>query len=707
MSQKVDAVPIALLTIAALLTPVIGGGVNVEAQPVEPGFAATLSAVMGGRDLPLLSHALLLLPVAVALIWVWLSSRVVQVPAPAITYSALAFAAFLVLGLMGPFPFSAQMSLVEYYAYVIAFFAAVAALGRDSGPRRLIMAIFAGSALVAASGVMEYLVMSARDPSWRIFGTWMNPNALAAMLLIGFFCGVGVVFANLRRPGKETEGPMRALAVIALGAIVAALVLTQSRGAYLALLVGVAGVLISFFFSPTGARRAGHGLASTGIALALGIVLAIGLTLAAPTKSGGALGRVTQMETTQEQSAGFRTNLWRGAVALIQENPIGHGLGSYRFVSAKPGLTTQTQFTHNSYLQLAVEGGVIALGALIALVLTWTIGFFRGARHGDPRAAPWRAAVLGSVMAIGAHSMIDSDLSYFGIGFSIFLLMGVGLLLSVDGVTPETRPRPMIPVAVGFTAAALLFMWVFAIGESHKARARYALLTGEPGPASEAADRALGITPGDPEAAYLRALATPDPSQRLAYFQRATTPTGWTKFQRAYARELATQGKRLEALNALDKALWLDPNNLPALWLKTQFQSEVGNHTGAVETARRLVAIERTPYFQVRSIPEIVPTETYEARIFLARSMPSSSERTELLRGAVEGFQAFAQRTVPQLVALGGGYGGVTPRDADAALELGMSAAELLRESGDTGTASTAISTMSSARSDLAKLLSK
>src|SRR5204862_536544 len=52
-----------------------------------------------------------------------------------------------------------------------------------------------------------------------------------------------------------------------------------------------------------------------------------------------------------EQSSGFRFLLWKGAAKLIKSNPIGYGIGTYRYESARPGYTTETQLAHNTFLQ--------------------------------------------------------------------------------------------------------------------------------------------------------------------------------------------------------------------------------------------------------------------------------------------------------------------------------------------------------------------
>jgi tetratricopeptide (TPR) repeat protein len=125
-----------------------------------------------------------------------------------------------------------------------------------------------------------------------------------------------------------------------------------------------------------------------------------------------------------------------------------------------------------------------------------------------------------------------------------------------------------------------------------------------------------------------------------------------TRYLRAYAAAALREGRPREALAALDNALRRDPNNLSTLEAKYKALAATGDLNSAVTAAKALVAVEDTGYFRVRGVPELVPLETYDARVFLADHAPSHAEKIPLLKGAVEGYRSYFVRTVAYFRAL-------------------------------------------------------
>jgi hypothetical protein len=102
------------------------------------------------------------------------------------------------------------------------------------------------------------------------------------------------------------------------------------------------------------------------------------------------------------------------------------------------------------------------------------------------------------------------------------------------------------------------------------------------------------------------------------------------------------------------------------------------------KTLERLVAVEDTPYFQVRAIPELVPTETYEARLKLARRT-DGERKIKLLSGAVDGYGKYRDATWPTIkryaeVDPSASYGGESLQEATQKLELAAAAATELAQ---------------------------
>jgi O-antigen ligase len=611
--------------------------------------------------------------------------KIIQVPNTTISAVLLIFFG-LILGTVSysAFRYVSIQAATEWITYGVAFYAVVAGVGRQRGPAEIVAGLTLGCTIVAMRGIAEYVGTMSTDPTWRIFAGWVNPNATAAMLLVGFFCALGLVVSSDRN--------MAAAWGVAAGLNGVAILLTQSKGGLLALVVSgiLLFVLVAVWSSRDGLSRLKPALGRLFAVVAALMIAGIMLQAFARSSSGSsALTRVTGAGATAEQSAGFRANLWKGAIAMTKDRPIGYGIGAYRFESARPGITPQTHLAHNTYLQLAAEASPLAPLLLLAVAALWFYQVFRGANQTPVKQNLLRAGVIAAVVAVGAHSIIDSDLYYYGIGLSTFMLLGVGLLLSVDAVAPENVPVGIRRVAgAGVVLLGILFVFL-GMTDVLKGQMRGALMASD-------RDRAMSIKGplssyggADPEAWSLMAQVATTPEERQQALEAAVELGPSTRNLRALARFQAEQKQLPQAIGSLQKALIRDPNNLLALSQLADFQVTTGDKEAAVKTLRRLLAVEDTPYFQIRALPELVPTETYEARIKLAEDEKGAA-RLKLLEEAVAGLGRYRESTVPmikKMTAAGGSFGGETLETMKRKMTLGAEAARelanLQREAGD------------------------
>lgn len=668
------------LALMAFLIPVIGGQIPTEPQPLAEGFGPLVQALTGGGELPQLTYALLaLIPVLVLAITLW-RKRVIQVPHIRVTALIAIF-----LGLLGAsiavssFRFNSAQAWVTWLGYGAAFLAVPCVAGRRSGPVLLCAALSGGCGLAGAKAIAEYAQMRATDPSWRVFGDWVNPNALASILTIGLLLSLALMLV------WERQQALAAFAIAVLSGF--GLVLTQSKGGFLAALIGIA---LLFILTTTwgGLRTASKALAPLGVV----IVLALGLRFAPQAKEQGALTRLGQASATSEQSGEFRTLLWKSSIALMREEPVGRGVGTFGYHSAEPGLTAQTVLAHNSFLQLGVEGGVLAPALLLGAGIAWLIEMFRGARKLPAATNLMRSGVIAAVVASGAHSMIDSDLYYPGLGLAFFLLLALGLQMATDGVSPELTPssvrRTLSIVGCGSIALALTY---FAFGEWSKARMHGLLASGATDEVRQRSDGARALFPSDPEVWRISAIVSPQDAVR--YWQRACDLGPRTRSLRSLARALATAGQPSQAVSALRKALRFDPLNLRTNRQLVETLRDSGFRAEALEVARKMVESEQTPYFKIRALPQLVPTETYWARTVLAEALTDTEGKITLLRPALYGYAKFMQTTAPEVLRgvaqLGPGFqfGDVSLQDVqevrDAGARLVTELERLYRELGD------------------------
>jgi len=707
MTGAKPSISLVLVALATFLAVVFGGQIPTDTQALLPGQSALLAAFSGGPEVPTLTVAILSLLVAAGLVLHLARSAVLQVPPYRMTILFGVFIATLLFSVvLSSFRAVSLAALVPWLCYALVFFAIIGTVGRKQGPLWVIGAIFAGSATVGLRGIIEYSEMKAIDPTWRIFGGWVNPNATAVVLMIGLLCGLGLV-SRLQRPYNLLVGAGTVLIGLAL-------LLTQSKGAIIATGIGLVAFCV-FGFLFTG-KSAWKPVGSTAALVALLFVFAFGLSQASAPKAGvpgtSAVSRFTNAGSTQEQSSGFRILLWRGAISLVKKNPIGYGIGTYRFESARPGLTTQTILTHSSPLQLAAEASPFAPILLVVLLGFWLRSVAKGTRAQPIPTGILKAAIVAAAFAIFAHSWVDSDLHYFGIGFVFFSVLAIGLLLSADAISPEHLPTNVRAPIAAVALLPGLFGLYFGAGEALRAESRGLAMTGDRAGALERASAAVGLLGIDGEAYALAGRNAESRTEAISNLSRAADLSPTTRNLRALARYQEANGEENDAVVTLLKALFRDPYNLPTLSLLWQVQRKTGAVDQAQATAERLLSVEKKPYFLIRSLPDVIPTETYEAREFLAQIAGTAEKRTRLLSEAVAGFREYAGRTVPQVLGSLGPDGKGSYADEDLAsvkrkMELAAKLAEelarLYRAEGKEAEGDTAADDAAAFRAILAK----
>jgi tetratricopeptide (TPR) repeat protein len=647
---------------AVLLAVWAGGQPLLDAMPGAGMLAALTGQPEAARLLRFMVGALVLGTLG----WLVLRHRALVLP----KLDAQAGIAILMVSMgfaivLSPFPWPSVDSWLHWALYCGVFLLAVMVSGRRDGPLLALTLVAAAGGAVGLRGLLEYGEIRQIEPTYRIFAGWSNPNAVASL-----FAAVLPVCLGVAAAGEKFH---RLTGILSGGFVVVALALTQSKGGFLAGAIGVGAflLLIALWKAPKGAWL------GPALTLALGGLLIFGVQSAprSPDASGAApLARITSSGGESEQSAGFRSLLWRSSLALATEKPLGWGPGVFPYVSAKPGLVTQTVTAHQAYLQILVDGGIGALLGLLVLAWAWLRKMGTGASSLLPEQNILRAGAAACVVAAGAHGMVESNFSYLGVGVLVFAMMGFSLQLAADGSSPEVVPLGMRRVvALIACGAPLLLLAASASLEAGKSEMLTQASQGER-PNSLPALWFL-----DGESSYVGALTAAQGVDRLKSLEQAATSHPNTRVLRAYARAQSGSGDPNGALTTLSKALEIDPNSLSTLWLRLQILEESGNLEGAVQAAKDLIAKESGSSFQVRSLAESVPTETYRARLWLRTRESSPEERDRLAAETAKGFAEFARLTVPVVIRFhkgGAEYAGVSLEDASSWLQEAASAAK-------------------------------
>ena len=638
-----------LLAIFAFLIPLLSGIVPTEAGSVSSDTVSILKAATLSSDIPTFAHALCGLILVGAAGVLLFSRRVFQLPQAKITMCLLVFLGLIVLSAAeSHFKYLSIPEAGEWTLSGVAFFAAVAILGRRRGPALLVWVIFIAIAILARNGAIEYrLAALGGDPTWRIFGGW-TPNTQASIQMVGIFLGIALLISQ--RPAPAV------IVLVLTGLMGYVLVHTGSKGGILTLaaILAFLGVGLALLrYAPK--MLVQFGRLTWGVVVLITFLPAligktptsVGAASTTGSASGGALGRLANAGATMDQSVGFRELLWKSSLHLVKQYPAGVGIGAFGPYSAQPGLVTQTDLAHNSILQLAVEASPLAALALLAFLFLWLDFVMRSFGAAPAPQNRLRLGIVAAVLAAFTHSATESNFYTFGLSATVFLLMGVAVQLSDDASTPEFGQTAARVICAGIVACAGVALAWGGWAEVQIANFHDAVASGSPTEAKAANDGlvALGFNSG--EAWEIHADLTQDPQERIEDLQQSVAFSPVPKYFRALATLESQAGDSDKAVEALNQALLWDPNNMAALSALMKVEDGAGQHAAAVATAQRLISVENGPYFSIRSIPQVVPVETYDARVFLARDTKDAAQKIDLLLLAVAGFNEYLTSTVP------------------------------------------------------------
>lgn len=201
----------------------------------------------------------------------------------------------------------------------------------------------------------------------RAYGSFPHPNVFGGFLGVGLFAWWGAM-ASVRREWERQRHLM--VTSIGTGVLIAGMLLTGSRSAFLGLFVGLA--LVFVVKSIPSMKIARPTAAILGIFAVFGSLLAsFYLTdLASSIRGGG---------VNEERSLTERIALYEDFVPFMAAtNPvIGHGIGSYvlSLSDADPGKSVfDYQPVHNVFLLILAELGFLGLAAMLCwgASVAWT-----------------------------------------------------------------------------------------------------------------------------------------------------------------------------------------------------------------------------------------------------------------------------------------------------------------------------------------------
>ena len=319
--------------------------------------------------------------------------------------------------------------LMGLLAYGGIFWLALQLCRSSARAHQVLFAVAAGGLLYAGYGLFEFL----NSDTGIVTSTFVNRNSYATYAGMTLFCGLGLVLGELARRARAGMALRRIAldvlsrldAPLAIGVITClvagtALLLTQSRGAFVALCAG----LVAFVWS---LRR--MALVTSGACVKATALFLIGVFFGIVWLAGEeTLGRFPRADAHALNRLAYYRTTWEA----IGERPLlGTGYGTYADAFRAynhPG--TGTYFldkAHNTYLQMIME-----LGWPAALALYAGLGLLVF-RCQQGRSAVYPTVLASCSVLVAVHALVDFSLEMPANAATYALLLGIGCAQAVRG----------------------------------------------------------------------------------------------------------------------------------------------------------------------------------------------------------------------------------------------------------------------------------
>ena len=305
----------------------------------------------------------------------------------------------------------------------------------------MLVAIAAAAAVSIALGVLQ---VTGSEASWYLYevtnigvavGAFANGNHFATLLLIAIPMVGALAAMRWRSVKTRQERSLTAALAIAAAALLAIGLLVNGSTAVLLLgpPVAAATVMLVMRLPP---QRVRLGLAAIG--LFLGIAAAVFVVIGKDLPNWGT-----------QASIETRMEFWSKTVRATQDHVLtGSGFGTFQQVYRRledPGAVDRwyANHAHNDYLEIALEGGILAV-VLIGLFLAWWTRRARDAWLSPAATVEQKAAAVASA-AILVHSAFDYPLRTAAImavmAVCMALLAGAAGKVRATGTEPGRRAR--------------------------------------------------------------------------------------------------------------------------------------------------------------------------------------------------------------------------------------------------------------------------
>lgn len=340
--------------------------------------------------------------------------------------------AFLIFMLVSSlFSFSPKKSILVWGMYLIFigfYFVIINTADSEEKIHSILKLFVLAGALVCLYGAMQYVFGWNTSNAWidedmfeqatmRAYSTMENPNVFGEYLLL--LIPLSAVFMLKKSPNKLTNLIYAGIFLLSL----LCMVFTQSRGCWLGLIL-TAMIFVTFY----------HGKLWGLLPLVL-----IVLPFVIPETM---TERMMSIGNTEDSSTSYRVFIWLGTFEMLKDFWVGGiGMGEGAFRSVYPLYSYNAiiaPHSHNTFLQLLVEGGIGALLIFLSFVTVVLRKLYMiygsGKKSGYKRL--FALAIGSGICGFLLQSMFDYTFYNYRMMAMFFMIIALGV--SLGNVKEET-----------------------------------------------------------------------------------------------------------------------------------------------------------------------------------------------------------------------------------------------------------------------------
>lgn len=326
-------------------------------------------------------------------------------------------------------PFWTQFFIVHFVAFAIFFAALLIFIDSAERIRKMASLITFFGFAFAFFAILQYVLSPTKiygiyEPAFaQPFGSFVNRHNFAAWIEMAISIPLGLIFVGAVHKDK------RLLYVTAIGIMGVALLLSGSRGGFVAFIAQIFFLLIL----TTETRNYGRLGLKIGLATVLLATIIIGAMLVGGENSETALSRIAETANSKDITTN-RAHIWSVTIDVIKNHfPLGTGIGGFAAAYTKYDTSNgsnQVEQAHNDYLQVLADAGII--GLIIAGFFIFQL-FKTGFKSIKTENLYRRGIAIGAFagcFAILVHSIFDFVLHTTAITYFFLILVA---LVTVSG----------------------------------------------------------------------------------------------------------------------------------------------------------------------------------------------------------------------------------------------------------------------------------